>query len=248
MANALTDGLSLPDEFETSAIQATEIGSGAVMTYNISGGQVVTGKIATNIAIAGTTGSVVVPHLAASTGSLVVLAGTSLTSSNGSVVIMKDLDLSHNLSVLDIGSVVLGTIVPPNGSLVFGAGATLTTPTGSLTFAKDLDLTHNLAVTGSVAAASVTVSSGQYVPFAVGGSPASTAALVIQGGSATTDAGSDAFVAFPILYSAAPVSFVASASETEGTTFNTAALHASGATLESSAAEQYFNWIAIGPE
>jgi len=243
MTNALIDGLNKPDQIETAGIQAAEIGSGAIMTYNISGGQVTTGIVSNNIAIGGTTGSVVIPHLAAPTGSLVLSAPTKLTSSAGSIVIMKDLELSHNLSVLDIGSVVAGIIVPANGSLVFGAGTTLTTPTGSLTIAKDIELAHSAKAAGSVI-----VSSSYAVPYAVGGSPASTAALIIQGGSATTDAGSDAFVAFPILYSAAPVSFVTTAAETEGTTFNVVLMQRSGAVLTSSAAEQYFNWIAIGPE
>jgi hypothetical protein len=228
MVNALTDGLNKPDQMDTGGITASEIGSGGIMAYNISGGQVTTGTIANNIAIAGTTGSVVIGNLTSSTGSLVVMVG--------------NLSLSHNLSVLDTGSVVAGIIVPANGSLVFGAGTTLTTSTGSLVIGKDVELTHNAKALGSI------VTSTNYtVPYAVAGSPSSTAGLIIQAGSTATDTGSDASIVFPLAFSTLPCSVVCQAVETEGTTLVVGATSTSGADIVSSAASENFNWIAIGP-
>ena len=267
MVNALTDGLNKPDQLDTAGIQAAEIGSGAVMTYNLSGGQVVTGKIANNIAIGGTTGSVVIGNLTSSTGSLVFGAGTTLTTPTGSLVLAKDLELTHNAAILG-SAVVTGDIEGAShlaitksaaitGSAVVTAGAEIG---GDIEGAGHLTLTKSAAITGSAvvteaietsdsvkAAGSVVVSTSYTVPYAVAGSPTSTAGLIIQAGSSTTDAGSDACIDFPLAFSTLPCSVVLQATETEGNTMIVSVTSTSGADIVSATASETFNWIAVGP-
>lgn len=78
MANAINDGLNLPDQISTGGVDSVEIGSGAVLSANISGQQV----LATHHKLIGT-GSPTTYGQVIQTGTFVLGTGSKATVAFG---------------------------------------------------------------------------------------------------------------------------------------------------------------------
>jgi hypothetical protein len=117
MANSLNDGLNTPDQFDTGAIQSAEIGSGAILSANISGAQVLSSHIASgNVLSAQISGAQVLKsHIASGN---VLIAHISGGQVSGNVV-------SAEYPVCYTGSPGIGNTAIQFGTGTIGAGSSV---------------------------------------------------------------------------------------------------------------------------
>jgi len=98
----------------------------------------------------------------------------------------------------------------------------------------------NAVVTGSVVANSKVLSS-------IGTGSPTTWGMLVQGGSAATGTGSNAWVAFGTAFSSTPTSVVATQAETKEDILVTAgSINAGSFYVETTSASQTFTWLALG--